>query len=161
MASPTRSAWVRVNSGSLWWTGRPGMMRFTGSQRVGHDRAIELTDWGHVKCQAGWIKSWNQDCQEKYQQPQMWRWYYHNGRKWRGIKEPLHKGDREWKSGLKLNIQKTKIIASGPIISWQIHWEKIERMTDFVFLGSQSLWSMAAAMKLKDVCCLEEKLWQI
>ena len=62
------------------------------------------------------------------------------------------------KAGLKLNIQKTKIIASGPIISWQIHGEKIERMTDFVFLGSQSLWSMAAAMKLKDVCCLEEKL---
>ena len=42
MASPTQWAWVWVNSGSLWWTGRPGMLRFMGSQRVGHDWATEL-----------------------------------------------------------------------------------------------------------------------
>ena len=45
MASLTRWAWVWVNSGSWWWTGRPGVLRFIGSQRVGHDWATELTDW--------------------------------------------------------------------------------------------------------------------
>ena len=45
MASPTLWAWVWVNSGTLWWTGRPSVLRFMGSQRVGHDRATELTDW--------------------------------------------------------------------------------------------------------------------
>ena len=47
MASPTRWMWVWVNSGSWWWTGRPGMLQFIGSQRVGHDWAIELnwTEW--------------------------------------------------------------------------------------------------------------------
>ena len=45
MASPTRWTWVWVNSGSWWWTGRPGVLQFMGSQRVGHDWATELTDW--------------------------------------------------------------------------------------------------------------------
>ena len=45
MASPTRWTWVWVNSGSWWWTGRPGVLRFMGSQRVRHDWATELTDW--------------------------------------------------------------------------------------------------------------------
>ena len=45
MALPTRWTWVWVNSGSWWWTGRPGMLRFMGSQRVGHDWVTELTDW--------------------------------------------------------------------------------------------------------------------
>ena len=45
MASSTRWTWVWVNSGSWWWTGRPGVLRFTGSQRVGHDWLTELTDW--------------------------------------------------------------------------------------------------------------------
>ena len=45
MASPTRWMWVWVNSGSWWWTGRAGMLRFMGSQRVGHDWSTELTDW--------------------------------------------------------------------------------------------------------------------
>ena len=44
-ASPTQWTWVWVNSGSCWWTGRPGVLRFMGSQRVRHDRATELTDW--------------------------------------------------------------------------------------------------------------------
>ena len=60
---------------------------------------------------------------------------------------------------LKLNIQKTKIMASGPIISWQIDGETMETVTDFIFLGSKSLQMVTAAMKLKDVCSLEEKLW--
>ena len=65
------------------------------------------------------------------------------------------------KIGLKLNIQKTKIMASGPITSWQIDGETMETVTDF-FLGGgapKSLQVVTAAMKLKDVCSLEEKLW--
>ena len=63
------------------------------------------------------------------------------------------------KAGLKFNIQKIKIMASGPITSWQIDGEKIKTGTDFIFLGCEELLSMStAAMKLKDTCSLEEKL---
>ena len=62
--------------------------------------------------------------------------------------------------GLKLNIQKTKIMASGPITSWQIDGETMETVTDFIFLGSKSLWMVTAAVKLKDASSLEEKQWQ-
>ena len=64
------------------------------------------------------------------------------------------------KPGLKLNIKKTKIMVSGPITSWKIDGEKVETMTDFIFLGSKSLQMVTAAMKLKHACSLEEKLWQ-
>ena len=63
------------------------------------------------------------------------------------------------KVGLKLNIQKTKIMASGPITSWQIDGETMETVTDFTFLGSKSLQMVTAAIELKDACSLEEKLW--
>ena len=63
------------------------------------------------------------------------------------------------KVGLKLNIQKTKIMASGPITSWQIVGETMETVRDFVFWGApKSLQMVTAAMKLKDSCSLEEKL---
>ena len=64
------------------------------------------------------------------------------------------------KAGLKLNIQKTKITASGPITSWQIDGETMETVTDFIFLGSKitGQWTVIAAMKLKNICFLEEKL---
>ena len=65
------------------------------------------------------------------------------------------------KVGLKLSIQKTKITASGPIISWQIDGETMETVTDFIFWSPKSLWMVTAAMKLKDTCFLEEKLWSI
>ena len=64
------------------------------------------------------------------------------------------------KVGLKLNIQKTKIMASGPITSWEIDGETMKTVTDFIFLGPKSLQIVTAAMKLKDTCSLEEKLWQ-
>ena len=64
------------------------------------------------------------------------------------------------KVGLKLNIEKTNIMASSPITSWQIDWEKIETVTGFIFLDSKSAVGGVAAMKLKDVCSLEEKPWQ-
>ena len=60
---------------------------------------------------------------------------------------------------LKLNIQKTKIMASGPISSWQIDGEKVKTVTEFIFLVSKSLQMVTAAMILKDPCSLKEKLW--
>ena len=63
------------------------------------------------------------------------------------------------KAGLKLNIQKTKIMASGPIISRQIDGETMETVTVFLFLGSKSLQMVTAAMKLKNAYSLEGKLW--
>ena len=63
------------------------------------------------------------------------------------------------KVSVKLNIQQTKIMASGPITSWQIDGETVETVVDFILGGLQkSLQMMTAAMKLKDVCSLEEKL---
>ena len=59
---------------------------------------------------------------------------------------------------LKLNIQKMKIMASGPITSWQIDGETMETMRDFIFWAPKSLQMVTAAMKLKDTCSLEEKL---
>ena len=62
------------------------------------------------------------------------------------------------KAGLKLNIQKTKIMASGPITSGQTDGETMETVTDFIVLDSKSLQMVTAVMKLKDACSLEEKL---
>ena len=63
------------------------------------------------------------------------------------------------KVGLKLNIQKTKIMASGPMTSWWIDWETLETVSDFIFLAPKSLQMVIAAMKLKDADSLEGKLW--
>ena len=63
--------------------------------------------------------------------------------------------DKSERAGLKLNIQKTKIMASNPITSWQIDGET---MTDFIFLGSKITADGDCSMKLKDACSLEEKL---
>ena len=62
------------------------------------------------------------------------------------------------KAGLKLNIQKTKIMASGSIISWQTDGQTMETRTDFILGGSKTLQMVTTAMKLKDACSLEEKL---
>ena len=62
------------------------------------------------------------------------------------------------KVGLKLNIHKAKIMASGPITSWEIDGETVETVSDFIFVGSKSLQMVTAAMKLKDTYSLEEKL---
>ena len=65
------------------------------------------------------------------------------------------------KAGLKFSIQVTKIMASSPIISRQMDGEKMEIVTDFIFLGSRITVDMTATMKLKDACSLKEKLWQM
>ena len=63
------------------------------------------------------------------------------------------------KVGLKLNIHKAKIMASGPITSWKIDGETVETVSDFIFLGSKITADVIAAMKLKDAYSLEGKLW--
>ena len=62
--------------------------------------------------------------------------------------------------GFKLNIQKMKIMASGPITSWEIDGETMETVTDFISWVPKSLQMVTAAMKLNDACSLEEKLWE-
>ena len=64
------------------------------------------------------------------------------------------------KVGLKPNIQKTKIMVSGPITSWEIDGETVETVRDFILGGSKSLQMVTAAMKLKEAYSLEEKLWE-
>ena len=76
-----------------------------------------------------------------------------------GLKSLLMKVKEEIeKTGLKLNIQKTKVMASGSTTSWQIDGDAMETVTDLIFLGSKSLQIVTAAMKLKDSCSLEGKL---
>ena len=78
-----------------------------------------------------------------------------NGRKRRGAKRA---SDESEKSGLKLNIQKTKITASGPITSWQIEGVNVEVVTDFILLVSKVIMDGDCSHKLKDACSLERKL---
>ena len=75
------------------------------------------------------------------------------------LKRPLMKVKEESeKVGLKLNIQKTKVMASGPITSWQIDGETVETVSDFIFWAPKSLEMVIVAMKLKDTYSLERKL---
>ena len=64
------------------------------------------------------------------------------------------------KSGLKLNIQKPKIMASGPITSWQMDGETMEILTDFIFLGTKIIAAGNCSQNLKETSSLEEKLWE-
>ena len=90
------------------------------------------------KARAAWRStSWNQDCREKYQSSQICRWHHPYGRKWRGTKSLLMKVKKESEKVLKLNIQKTKIMTSGPI-TWEIDGETVETVSDFIFGGLQS-----------------------
>ena len=74
------------------------------------------------------------------------------------LKSLLVKEESE-KTDLKLNIQKMKIIASGPITSWEIDGKTVETVSDFIFWAPKSLQMVTAAIKLKDAYSLEEKLW--
>ena len=77
--------------------------------------------------------------------------------KWRRTKEPLDESERgEWKVGLKLNIQKTKIMASGLIAWWQIDGEKVEAVTDFIFLGSKITLSGDCSHEIKMLATWKE-----
>ena len=75
---------------------------------------------------------------------------------WSGLPFPSPMQESE-KVGLKLNIQKTKIMVSCPITPWQIDGETVETVTDFIFRSPKALQMVTAAMELKDACSLEEK----
>ena len=110
-----------------------------------------------MKCQAGWIISCNKDFWEKYQQPQICRWYHSNGKKWRETKAPLDQGERrEWKSLLKAQY-KNKIIASGPITSWQIEEEKLEAVPSLLSFGSKITADSDYSHEIKKCLFLEKK----
>ena len=94
----------------------------------------------HVKCWAGWITTWNQDCWDKHQQP----CYADDTILMAESKEELKSLlkrvlEESLRAALKLNIQKTKIMASSPCTSWQIIGEKVEIVPDFIFLGSKKI----------------------
>ena len=74
------------------------------------------------------------------------------------LKNLLKVKEESEKADPKLDIQRTKIMASGPITSWQTDGETVETVTDFIFGASKSLQMVTAAMKVKDACFLEEKL---
>ena len=77
------------------------------------------------------------------------------------LRSPLMKvKDESEKSGFKLNIQKTKIMASGPITLWQIDGETMETVRDFIFLGAKITADGDCSHEIKNACSLEEKLWQ-
>ena len=90
------------------------------------------------------------------------QWHHPYGRKWRGAKEPLGESERGvWKSWLKINIQKTKIMASGPTTSWQIDGETLETVSDFTFLGSKITADGDCSHEIKRLLLLgKKKLWQ-
>ena len=112
--------------GGAWWAAVYGVAQggtwlkqlSSSSSKAIYCHPVYLTYMQSTSCKMlDWMNhKWNQDCWEKYQQPQICRWYHSNGRKGRETKEPLEEGERgELKAGLKLNIQKTKIMASSLI----------------------------------------------
>ena len=112
----------------------------------------ETLDWKKHKLESNFLGEIS-IASDMQMTPPLWQ-------KWRRTKEPLDETERgEWKVGLKLNIQKTKIMASGPITSWQIDGETVETLADFILGGSKSLQMVTAIMKLKDACSLEGTLW--
>ena len=95
-----------------------------------------------------------------YQQPQIWKWYHFNSRNEEELKSLLMKVKEESeKSGLKLNIQKTKTMASSPITSWQIDGKTVETVADFIFLGSKITADGNRNHEIKRCLLLGRKWW--
>ena len=93
--------------------------------------------------------------------PQICKWYYPKGRKRKGAKSFLMKVKEESeKTGLKFNIQKTRIVASGPITSWQVDGETMETVTNFIFLEFKITADGGCSHEIKRHCSLKEKLWR-
>ena len=113
----------------------------------------------HEKRWAGGSKSWNQDCRRNIDSLRYADDTTLMTESEEELKSPLMKVKEESENvGLKLNIQKTKIMASGAIISWEIDGETVETVADFIFLAPKSLQMVIAAMKIKDTYSLEGKL---
>ena len=104
----------------------------------------------------GWMKH---KLESRLPREQICRWHHVYGRKWRGTEQPLDEGERrEWKSWLKLNIQKTKIITSCPIISCLIDSETMETVTDFILGGSKITADVDCSHEIKIYLLLGRKV---
>ena len=169
MASLSRWTWVWMNSRSWLWTGKPGMLWFMWLQRVGHDWATELNL--SLNLYAEYIMSNAYLCEVQTgikipernikKNPQICRWHHPHGRKWRGTKEPLDESERgEWNIWLRLPVQKTNIMAFGPITLWQIDGEIMEAVRNLFWGAPKSLQMMTAAMKIIYAYMFEENLWE-
>ena len=90
-----------------------------------------------MKFWAGWITSWNQDCLEPCWQRQICKWYHSDAEREEELKRFIDSEREEWKSWLKTQHSKTKIMASGPTVFWQIAGEKVDAVIDFICLGSK------------------------
>ena len=102
--------------------------------------------------------NWNQDCWDKYQQSQICRWYHPNDRKWEGTKKLLDKGERgEWKSWLKTQHSKNQHHSIQSITSRQVEGEKVDAMTDYIFLGSKITADSDCSHKIKRCLLLGRK----
>ena len=114
-----------------------------------------------MKYQTGWSTSWNQIAGRNIYNLRYADYTTLMAESKEELKSLFMKVKEESeKAGLKLNIQKTKIMASGPITSWQIDGEKMETVQILFSWAPKSLQMVTVAMKLKDDCSLEEKLWQ-
>ena len=117
----------------------------------------------HVRFWAGWLTSWNQS--SWIVRRNINNLIYADDTTLMAEREELKNlsmrvKEESEKTSLKLSIQKAKIMAYGPITSWQIDEGKVGTVTDFLFLGPRLLQAVTVAMKLKGACCLEEKLSQ-
>ena len=113
-----------------------------------------------MKFQVRWSTSWNKDCKRNISNLRYADDIPLIVESEEELKSLLMKVKKESeKVGLKLNIQKTKILQSVPITSWQIDGETVETVSDFILGAPKSLQMVIAAMKLKDAYSLEEKLW--
>ena len=109
-----------------------------------------------MKCWAGCIINWNQDCQEKFQQPQLCRAQYSNGKNVEELKSLLMRvKDESEKAGLKL-IKNIMIMTSILITSWQMKGEKVEAKTDFIFLDSKITMDGDCSHKIKTLASWKE-----
>ena len=112
------------------------------------------------KCQAGWIKSWNKLAGRNINNLRHADDTTLMAESEEEIKSLLMRVRKNKKAGLKLNIQKSKIMTSSPNTSWQIEGEIVKQWQISFPWTLKSLWTVTAGTKIKDVCLLEEKLWQ-
>ena len=122
--------------------------------------AAHLTAVQSAPCRTpGWrTHSWGQDCREEYPQPQIRGWHHPNWKSEEELKSLLMRMKEESaKVGLKLDFQKPRIMASGPISSWQIDGTKVETVTDFIFLCSQITADSDCSLEIKRCLLLRKK----
>ena len=145
----------------------PDMEQWTGSKlgkeyvKAVYCHPAYLTHMQNTSCEMrGWMKHKLESTLLEEISMTSGSWHLPYGGKWRGTKEPLDEDERwEWKTWLKISIQKTKIMASCSITSWQIDGETMEAVTDFILGAPKSVQMVTAAMTFKCACSLEEKLW--